>query len=245
MTSTPASDIASGFRLIACRELMETHSQSLRIREQVEVIEASYPDKPGTMVAFCKAIIETTCKTILNERGITPDPQIKFTDLAAQTRGALGLEKPRPGNEDEKVRKYIGLITGGIGQIVEGIGNIRSTDAGFGHGAEAYAPMLDVEFAELLVRAADAVVGVLFKTHLKGQHPDPLANLAYGSQVDFDEWIDADFGPFEVFDIPLIASDALFSTDRNAYRTKLVEFIAERDGNRRRIVELLNLRAKP
>ncbi len=34
---------ASPFRLIACRELMEKHPESLRIREQVEIIEASVP----------------------------------------------------------------------------------------------------------------------------------------------------------------------------------------------------------
>lgn len=234
---------ASPFRMIACRELMEKHPESLRIREQVEIIEASYPDKPGTMVAFCKSIIETTCKTILKERGVPIDPQIKFTDLAALTRGALGLEKPKPGDETEKIRKNIGLVTGGVGQIVEGLGNLRSSDAGFGHGAEAYAPMLDIEFTELLVRSADAVVGLFFKTHIKTAKVDPLEFIRYGDHRDFDESIDNNFGPFEVLETPLIASEALFKTDTNAYKAALVEYIAERDGNRLKIIRLL--RAKP
>ncbi|MGO8466448.1 abortive infection family protein [Rhizobium leguminosarum] len=230
---------ALSFRLIACRELMEKHPESVRIREQVEVIEASYPDKPGTMVAFCKSIIETTCKTILKERGVTVDPQIKFTELAAQTRGVLGLEKPKPGGEDEKIRKNVGLITGGVGQIVEGLGNLRSSDAGFGHGAEAYAPMLDIEFTELLVRSADAVVGLFFKTHLKSMGADPLETIRYGDHPDFDDTIDGNFGPFEVLETPIVASEALFKTDMNAYRSALVEYISERDSNRLKIIQLL------
>lgn len=217
------------FRLTACRELMDSHPESLRIREQVEVIEASYPDKPGTMVAFCKNIIETTCKTILVDRGISYDPNIKFTELASLTRKAIGLEKPNPGNEEETIRKNIGLITGGIGQIVEGLGNLRSSDAGFGHGADAYAPMLDVEFVELLVRATDAVVGLLFRTHLVGSGKAPLARPRYGDHKDFDERIDNDYGPFEVLEVKLVASEALFKTDLIAYRSALVAFRQEQE----------------
>jgi hypothetical protein len=236
------ADEAHQFRLIACRELMESYPESLRIQEQVEVIEASYPDKPGTMVAFCKTIIETTCKTILKDRGIEPDPLIKFTELAALTRKSIGLEKPNPGVEDEKIRKNIGMITGGVGQIVEGLGNIRSSDAGFGHGAEAYAPMLGIEFAELLVRAADAVVGLFFKTHMKGKLNHPLERPQYGDYQDFDDWIDGDYGPFEVLEVPLIASEALFRTDQKAYKSALVEFITTRDANRRKIIQILRAR---
>ncbi|OUC14615.1 MAG: hypothetical protein B0A82_11190, partial [Alkalinema sp. CACIAM 70d] len=53
------------FRLTACRELMESHPESLVIRQQVEALEEALPDKPGMAVSFCRTLIETTCKTIL------------------------------------------------------------------------------------------------------------------------------------------------------------------------------------
>ena len=47
------------FRLIACRELMDSHPQSLVIRQQVEALEDALPDKPGIAVSFCRTLIET------------------------------------------------------------------------------------------------------------------------------------------------------------------------------------------
>jgi hypothetical protein len=99
--------------------------------------------------------------------------------------------------------------------------------------------MLDIEFAELLVRSADAVVGLLFKAHLKGKRSQPVERMQYGDHEDFDDWIDGAYAPFEVLDVPLIASEALFRTDQNAYRSALIDFIAERDAIRRKIVQIL------
>jgi hypothetical protein len=89
--------------------------------------------------------------------------------------------------------------------------------------------MLDTRYAEILARATDAVVGLLFKTHLNGSGRTPLARLRYGDHKDFDEWVDTDFGPFEVLETPLIASEVLFRTDINAYRTALVVFKQEQE----------------
>lgn len=62
------ADSATGsttFLLPACHELLDSHPESLLIREQVEAVEEAMPDRPSVVVSFCKTIIETTCKTIL------------------------------------------------------------------------------------------------------------------------------------------------------------------------------------
>jgi hypothetical protein len=89
--------------------------------------------------------------------------------------------------------------------------------------------MLDARYAEILARATDAVVGLLFKTHLNVSGKAPLSRLRYGDHSDFDEWIDGEYGPFEVLDPPLIASEALFRTDSSAYRAALVTFRQEKE----------------
>jgi hypothetical protein len=67
-------------------------------------------------------------------------------------------------------------------------------------------------------------LGLLFKTHLVSARCDPLSRFRYGDHADFDEFIDSDFGPFKVLDVPLIASEASFRTDFEAYRAALVQF---------------------
>jgi hypothetical protein len=112
----------------------------------------------------------------------------------------------------------------GVNSIIDGVVEIRNAHGAAAHGADAYAPMLDVRYAEILARATDAVVGLLFKTHISRLAKTPSARLRYGDHKDFDEWIDAGFGPFTVLETPLIASEALFRTDIGAYRAALTAF---------------------
>ncbi|PCH75751.1 MAG: hypothetical protein COB98_08245 [Flavobacteriaceae bacterium] len=57
-----------------------------------------------------------------------------------------------------------------------------------------------------------------------GANNDPLTRFRYGDHQDFDEWVDDEFDPYVVLETPLIASEALFKTDLNAYRAALVQF---------------------
>jgi len=223
------ADEAYAFRLTACRELMESHPDSLRIREQVEALEDAMPDRPGIAVSFCRTLIETTCRTILIDRGQTPDATWEAPKLISETTKFLHLGIHDDGHTDPKLRSGAENLVRGVNSIIDGVVEIRNAHGAAAHGADAYAPMLDERYAEILARATDAVVGLLFRTHLNGTGNAPLARLRYGDHKDFDEWIDADFGPFEVLDTPLIASEALFRTDHNAYRAALVVFRQEQE----------------
>jgi hypothetical protein len=223
------ADEAYTFHLIACRELMDSHPESLVIRQQVEALEDALPDKPGIAVSFCRTLIETTCKTILIDRGQVPDEAWEAPKLIAETTKFLHLGIHDGGQTDPTLRSGAEKLIRGVNSIIDGVVEIRNAHGAAAHGSDAYAPTLDARYAEILARATDAVVGLLFKTHLKGSGKAPLARLRYGDHKDFDEWIDNDFGPFEVLETPLIASEALFSTDINAYRAALVVFRQEQE----------------
>jgi Abortive infection C-terminus len=217
----------SSFRLIACRELMASHPESLVIREQVEALEEALPDKPGVAVSFCRTLIETTCKTILVDRGQKPDDAWEAPKLVSETTKFLHLGVHEDGATDPVLRSGAEKLVRGINSIIDGVVEIRNAYGAAAHGSDAYAPMLDVRYAEILARATDSVVGLLFKTHLKNSGKAPLARLRYGDHKDFDDRIDADFGPFTVLETPLIASEALFRTDNSAYRAALAAFRQE------------------
>lgn len=243
MASSPAIDLSSGFRLIACRELMDSHPESLRIREQVEALEDALPDKPGIAVSFCRTLIETTCKTILVDRGQTPDDAWEAPKLLSETTKFLHLGIHDSGHTDPTLKSGAEKLLRGVNSIIDGVMEIRNAHGAAAHGADAYAPMLDGRYAEILANATDAVVGLLFRTHLNGSKARPFSRLRFNDHPDFNESIDADFGPFDVLETPLIASEALFRTDNEAYRTALVDFIASRDEIRLKIIQIL--RSKP
>jgi hypothetical protein len=215
--------------LPACRELLDSHPESLRIREQVEALEEAMPNKPGVVVSFCRTIIETTCKTILTDRGVAIDSGWEAPKLISESLKYINLAPRSDGTVDARLRTGADSLVRGINQIIEGVVSIRNEHGSAAHGADAYSPLLDARYAEIIARATDSVVGLLFKTHLSSAKRDPLARFRYGDHPDFDESIDNNFGPFEVLEIPLVASEALFRTDFNGYRDALVRFRQEAD----------------
>jgi len=221
-TSTPTL-------LPACQELLDSHPESLRIREQVEALEEAMPDRPGVVVSFCKTIIETTCKTILADRGVVVDVTWEAPKLVSEAMKYLNLGPSDDGGVDARLRNGAESLVRGLNQIVSGIAEIRNAHGSAAHGADAYSPLLDSRYAEILARATDAVVGLLFKTHLSSAQRDPLDRFRYGEHPDFDEFIDNGFGPFEVLDVQLTASEALFRTDFLAYRAALIQFRQEQE----------------
>jgi len=217
------------FELSACRELLDAYPESLRIREQVEALEEAMPDRPGVVVSFCRTIIETTCKTILTDRSVQLKSSWEAPKLIAEALKNLNLAPSKDGGVDAKLRSGAESLVRGMNQIIVGVVEIRNAHGSAAHGAEAYEPLLDSRYAEILARATDAVVGLLFRTHLRSAHHDPLSRFRYGDRPDFDEYIDNDYGPFEVLDVPLIASEALYHTDFQAYRAALVLFRQEQE----------------
>jgi hypothetical protein len=217
------------FLLTACHELLDSHPESLRIREQVEALEEAMPDRPGVVVSFCRTIIETTCKTILTDRGVTVDSVWEAPKLVSEALRYVNLGPRGNGGVDAKLRSGTDSLVRGLNQIVQGIVEIRNAHGSAAHGADAYSPLLDSRYAEILARATDSVVGLLFKTHLNSAQRDPLARFRYGDHADFDEMVDNDFGPFGVLNVQLTASEALFSTDFLAYRAALIQFKQEQE----------------
>lgn len=223
--------VQADFQLAACRELLEAHPESLRIREQVEALEEAMPDRPGVVVSFCRTIIETTCKTILVDRNVPVDSGWDAPKLVSEAMKYLNLGPSEDGGVDAKLRRGAESLVRGLTQITEGVVMIRNAHGSAAHGADAYAPLLDSRYAEILARSTDAVVGLLFRTHLQSARRDPLTRFAYGEHDDFNEYIDSDHGPFVVLDIPLIASEALYRTDFQAYRSALVQFKQDQAAN--------------
>lgn len=226
-----ADSLGSSWVLPACHELLESHPDSLRIREQVEALEEAMPDRPGVVVSFCRTIIETTCKTILSDRGIAVDSTWEAPKLVSETLRYVNLGPRDDGGVDAELRAGAESLVRGLGQIVSGIVTIRNAHGSAAHGADAYLPLLDGRYAEILARATDAAVGLLFKIHLSSSRRDPLARFRYGDHPEFDALIDSDYGPFDVLSLQLTASEALFRTDFQAYRAALIQFKQEQEAD--------------
>ena len=212
------------FRMRGCRELLLTYQDSLTIKSQIEVIEASITTNAGMVFTHCRGVMESICRTILTDRGVPidgADPKPNW--LMTQTLKALKLT-PTEFDADTKVESGVSEVLRGMNALVNGIVDLRNSQGIGPHGKDALAAILDPEYAIICATAVDAAASLLFRLHKKQSETDPMKRLRLGDHPDFDARLDANYSLF-VEDVPLIASKSLFVSDPDAYRQKLVEYL--------------------
>jgi len=134
----------------------ELHRQIDRMREAVD-------SDPALAIGTAKELIETTCKVILGQRGVTPDIGWDLPELVRRTRKVLGLlpeDVPQAAKGAETIRKLLGSL----GAVAQGLGELRNL-YGTGHGRDGAAKGLKRRHALLAVGAASTLVTFLFETH--------------------------------------------------------------------------------
>jgi len=128
------------------------------VREQWFTAASRVPSSPASAITAARTLIESTCKTILRERGETPDASGELGKLYKQVRTKLGLD-PRQGASPSVHRMVSGLT-----QIVDGLAGL-SNAAGDRHGLEGGAKITELSLAGLAVHAAGTASLFLIRVH--------------------------------------------------------------------------------
>lgn len=97
------------------------------------------------------------------------------------------------------------------------------------HGRDSFTARLDLRQATLAAQAADTIVSFLYRIHRDALTQTPGARVYYEDHSDFNEAFDRDYEVIRLGELELLPSRVLFHTDREAYKTALNEYIAERD----------------
>ena len=140
----------------------ELHRQIDRIRDAVE-------DDPRLAIGSAKELIETTCKTILEQRGIEVDRKWDLPQLLRKIRDVLGL-LPEQVDEQVKGAKAVRKILQGLGAAAQGLAELRNL-YGTGHGAKAKPRGLGPRHARLAAGSAATLAGFLLETHEERESP--------------------------------------------------------------------------
>jgi hypothetical protein len=133
------------------------------LHRQIERLKGSVDDDPDLAIGTAKELIETTCKTILEERGIPFEESDDISKLVKETRKVLGLV---PDNipEAAKGAETIRRLLNNLGNLVQGLAELRNL-YGTGHGKAGKSKGLLPRHARLAVGAASTLVTFLFDTH--------------------------------------------------------------------------------
>ena len=128
-----------------------------------QALDKIHTDPEGAITAT-RTLLESTCKHICDERGVSYENNWDLSRLYKATAGAMEIA---PDQHSEQVIKQ---ILSGVSTVVTGLGSLRnSLSDAHGRGKRAVRPA--PRHAKLAVNAGFAVAGFLIDTHIERPSP--------------------------------------------------------------------------
>ena len=137
------------------------------VAQQITRMEASVDNDPDLAIGTAKELIETCCKTILDDRNIDVDSGWNLAQLVKNTSRELKLT-PSDIPDSAKAADTIKRLLSNMATITQGVAELRNS-YGTGHGKAADSKGLQPRHAKLAVGAASTLAVFLMETH---QHRD-------------------------------------------------------------------------
>lgn len=155
-------DIASDGLKKKISELSKTLNSEY-VLKQITLMESSIDRAPHIAIGLSKELIETSCKSILKEHGVTIKEEWNLPQLMKETAKLLKLT-PEDIPDEKKGAQTIKQILGSLTSVVYGLSELRN-DYGGGHGKEKGFKGLRERHAKLAVGAASTLAVFLLETH--------------------------------------------------------------------------------
>lgn len=133
------------------------------IVRQITRMESAVNDDPGLAIGTAKELIESVCKTILDERGIDDYDTLELPKLVKLTAKELKLTPPDI-SDSAKAADSIKRLLSNLVTITNGVAELRNS-YGTGHGKSAKTKGLGSRHARLAIGAASTLAVFLFETH--------------------------------------------------------------------------------
>lgn len=143
--------------------LAVAHLDAPELHRQLERIQEAVENDPPLAIGTAKELIESACKTVLEEHSVSVDADWKLGRLVKEARTVLNL-LPEDIPADAKGTDAIQRLLANLGAIAQSLGELRNL-YGTGHGRRGSAKGLSPRHARLAVGAAATLVVFLLETH--------------------------------------------------------------------------------
>jgi len=114
-------------------------------------------------IGTAKELLETICKSILKQKGVSIDTDWTLPQLLKTTTSKLDFT-PKEAAAPDKAEKGIKQILGGITSIVHGVAELRN-GYGTGHGKDADFRGLEIKYAKLCVGVVSEIAILYLATN--------------------------------------------------------------------------------
>jgi hypothetical protein len=140
-----------------------TAANAPELAQQLSRLRRAVDEDSALAIGTPKEMLETTCKTILEDQGVSFDSGSDLPELLKATRSTLKL-LPDDIPQAARGASTIKRLLSSLGQIGSGLAELRNL-YGSGHGRPARAKGLSARHARLAVGAVATLVQFLFDTH--------------------------------------------------------------------------------
>lgn len=146
-------------------ELQEKFSSEY-LSKQIELMLRMQNENPTDAIGKAKELIESCCKTILDNKGVTWDKNWDMSKLTGETLKRLNLT-PKNIPDSDPVSENIKAVLGNLRGITTKLAEIRNP-YGSGHGKSASFTGLETRHAKLAVGCSITFVTFLWDTYEGG-----------------------------------------------------------------------------
>jgi hypothetical protein len=195
----------------------------IHIEAQVEALEAAVFGNPGLAFDLAKAIIESTCRSILSDRNVSFSPADDLPRLLKATTNNLPF-LPVGSAGESGVRKSLVQTISGLNTVVQGVCELRNACGFASHGSDGPRPVLESAQATLAAEAADTIVGFLYRVHRQEITREEKPKLSYETNATFNEYVDDLHSAVRIFEEDFLASKVLFELAPEPYRLYLADY---------------------
>jgi hypothetical protein len=225
-----AESAISRFQMVGARSAILDGPIVELIQNQIDAIENALENVPDFAFDLSKTLVESVCKTVLEDIGQPANPKWEAQELLKETTNRLSL-LPRNHPNPAKTRGSVQKTVRGMLQTIQGLCELRNDYGMASHGRDVFSARLDLRQATLAAQAADTIVAFLYRIHRDALRQTPGVRVRYEDQPDFNEAFDSDNELIRLGELELLPSQVLYQVDQEGYKAALIDFIAERDGD--------------
>lgn len=210
------------FVLQASRHVSEMAAGAIHIKAQILAIESAIEQSPAFVFDLSKSLIDTVCKTILEDRGVKLPGKPESPALLRETLKALKLHHDDV-DQTEKTYESLKKTANGLQTALTGICELRNAHGLIGHGRDGYAPALESVQAQFVASAADAIVHILYRSHRGYGNSGGPGRVFYEDFEKENSRIDESYDndALTEFVKQFRPSEVLFKIDKEAYRAAI------------------------
>lgn len=216
------------FQMVGTRAAVLDGPIAEAIEQQIHAIENALESVPDFAFDLSKTLVESVCKTVLEDLGQPANPKWDCPQLLRETMNRLALlPRGHPGGKD--ARDCVEKTIRGMLQTIQGLCELRNKHGLASHGRDAHAARMDLRQATLAAQAADTIVSFLYRIHRDALMQSPGVRVYYEDHAEFNEAFDRDNELIRLGVVELLPSRVLFFGDREAYKAALNEYLAEQN----------------